>query len=158
MINFLYSRFEEELNRLDISMSNLLKNNRILDIGCGVGELVAELQENNPNVYGMDYNKGKIMERTRKIASKNLIVADAFNIPFKDNSFDMVISTYIFAGIISDIPFKDDFIPSKKPEFFIGEVMKEIYRVLNKEGLYLLCDQISIPNRELNNFKKIYPN
>lgn len=53
----------------------------VLEVGCGDGERVKELQEKGVNAIGFDINP-----------SYGMMVADAQNIPFRDNSFDAVYS------------------------------------------------------------------
>lgn len=83
---------------------NLIKDipyNNILEIGCGSGEL---------SKYLKNYNGIDISEKTP------FIVGNAHNLPFEDNSFDLIL-------LLDLLEHTDDKI-----------VMKEVYRVLKPNG------------------------
>ena len=66
---------------------------RILDIGCGKGYLLYEFKKLLPNskVCGIDISKYAIDNAHPEI-KENLINGNANDLPFSDNSFDLVIS------------------------------------------------------------------
>ncbi|GEM_PF-2197625 len=87
-------------------LSHLLNssdNKRILDVGCGCGFLTQKLTEKN-QVVGVDH----IFQFLRYASKKGLIPVqgDAVCLPFKDNSFDMVIAI----GVSQESPNMDVFI------------------------------------------------
>ena len=65
-------------------------NKKVLDIGCGYGDLLSEFKKNGAEVYGVD-----ISQESLKICNEkgiSVVKADCRNIPFKDNTFDVVYS------------------------------------------------------------------
>ena len=66
---------------------------RILDVGCGKGFLLYELSQILPNceVVGVDISEYAI-ENAKDEVRPNLQVAPAQNLPFEDDSFDLVYS------------------------------------------------------------------
>ena len=77
-----------------IKKYKLSNNSKILDIGCGKGFLLYEIKKILPNVKisGFDISKHGI-KNAPKIIRKNLFIHDVRKgIPFKKNSFDLVIS------------------------------------------------------------------
>jgi len=63
---------------------------KILDIGCGAGRHSLFLQKKGCSVVGMDFSKLAI--KVSKIRGlKNCVLASAFSLPFKKNSFDSVL-------------------------------------------------------------------
>jgi ubiquinone/menaquinone biosynthesis C-methylase UbiE len=66
---------------------------RILDVGCAKGFMLKDLQENFPKieVFGVDISNYAI-EHAHPDIKKRVTVADAQNLPFEDNSFDLVVS------------------------------------------------------------------
>ena len=88
---------EEQIKKLNFIKSFLEKLNikikesdKLLDVGCGTG-LTTQFWTNK-NKTGIDPAKKLIAKAKQKNKSSNYIVAQAENIPFKDNSFDIVIS------------------------------------------------------------------
>ena len=97
----------------------------ILDFGCGSGVLVNGLIEKGYKAYGcdVDVNKNLKTKYGDSLYKDNILKAIDFNnfqIPFKNNLFDLVISTSVFEHVFN------------KEESF-----KEIKRVLKKDGLAL---------------------
>jgi len=93
---------------------------KILDAGCGTGGMSAKLKAYKP--YAIDYSEEAIsFTRSREIV--NIARASVCCIPFKKSAFDIVISL----DVLYHINISDDV-----------ETLKEINRVLNKEGVLLL--------------------
>lgn len=74
----------------------------ILDVGCGSGSMTRLLAKSAPqaNVVGVDTNKQYLDFARRKATEENLQSiefreADAFSLPFADQSFDVVWSKYL---------------------------------------------------------------
>ena len=92
--------FDRRNNRL-IKEIPYLKNKKVLDVGCGRGELVFWVANEASRVWGTDYSPSaiKIANIARKHYSKKIISRvkfekmDATNLKFPDKSFDLVIYT-----------------------------------------------------------------
>lgn len=98
-----------------------MKKLRILDIGCGVGEIISRLAG---KVYACDISLSALkLARTK--TSCIFCRADAQSLPFKDNAFGLA----ILADIIEHVP---------NPEL----LMLELHRVLGNRGKAILV----IPN------------
>ena len=72
---------------------NLNSNSKVLDVGCAKGFMVYDLTKLIPGIQvkGIDISKYAI-ENSKKEIKQHLSVADAKNLPFEDNEFDVVIS------------------------------------------------------------------
>ena len=88
---------------------------RVLHIGCGSGPIVQSLN----NAIGLDYNYAKL-RFIRRFAIP-LVNATAFALPFKDASFDCVISSQVIEHIKYD-----------------ESIFSEMYRVLQPNGALIL--------------------
>lgn len=77
----------------------------VLDIGCGTGALSYVLYTNGLQVTGVDVAE-KMIEESRKnlrdTSAKVFKVDPNEDLPFKDNSFDLVISSYVAHGLKPD--------------------------------------------------------
>lgn len=62
----------------------------VLDIGCGYGKFLKFWKDMGARmVVGMDFSKS-MLGQARQKSDCSLLIGDAFKIPFKDNSFDLV--------------------------------------------------------------------
>lgn len=71
-----------------------LKDKGILDAGCGTGLFSAEAVKRGGKVTSLDLGEKLLKEVSKKCKSK-LVVGSVTDIPFKDNSFDIVICTEV---------------------------------------------------------------
>lgn len=65
---------------------------RILDIGCGMGELVRELLKQGTDAYGVDVSSVAAAHCNR-YAPGRFFAGSILKLPFQDESFDTLIST-----------------------------------------------------------------
>ncbi len=99
-----------------------LKKFKCLDIGCSSGLITSFISKNFKETYGIDTDFNAI-RLAKKLSNKKLkfIKASALNIPFKNNSFDLVICNHIY-----------EHVPDSQKMF------NEIYRILKKDGFCYL--------------------
>ncbi len=128
-----------------------LKIGNILEVGCNVGNQLSLLQAQGfKNLYGIDIFPQAVELAKTHTKNINIIQASAFDLPFKDNYFDLVFTS----GVLIHISPKN-----------IKKAMKEIYRVSKKYiwGFeYYNNNHITIPYRGnknrlwKGNFAKMY--
>jgi len=97
---------ENEIYNL-ISLNNY---NTILEAGCGTGRWVKSLYNNIQNVFGLDYSLDMLRIPRSDNPNLNMVNADAVDIPFKDNCFDLVFCV----NAIHHFPDKVKFIDESK--------------------------------------------
>jgi len=109
-------------SQIDTYLKNK-KDLKILDIGCGTGIMIKNLQRYG-KVNGMDIEI-TALNFCRKRGLKNLIQADMGSLPYKNNNFDLVSAFDVLyhKGIKNDV-----------------DVFKEIFRVLKPDGILILTD------------------
>lgn len=66
----------------------------IIDVGSGTGRFAKPLQEMGFGVIGVDVARGMLAKASEK-GVRGLVVADAHSLPFKDESFDVVIIVHV---------------------------------------------------------------
>ncbi|MEK6563514.1 MAG: methyltransferase domain-containing protein [Candidatus Omnitrophota bacterium] len=73
--------------------------NKVLDIGCGTGWLLAELKRFLPQarLWGLDIS----LEMARKTRERfaDVLAGDAVSLPFKDNTLDLVLSNAVYQWV-----------------------------------------------------------
>ena len=72
---------------IDKHFSNI-KNKKVMDIGCGYGLILSHLESKGASAYGLEICKDIVKNRGKM----KIIQGDCRDIPFKDNSFDYVMS------------------------------------------------------------------
>ena len=105
-----------ELNNLFIG--EIDRNARILEIGSNIGNQLLLLQKMGfKNLYGIEINSHAIEFSKRRTKNINIIQGSSFDIPFKNDYFDIVFTS----GLLIHINPRD-----------IEKAMKEIYRCSRK--------------------------
>lgn len=102
------------LKTLDLS-----KAQKILDLGCGPGELIQELYTRNIDldVTGVDFSKGMIIESQEKNPKAKHIQMDVKDLHNINEKYDIIISTH-------SLPYW------KNPD----KVIKDLYSIINMDG------------------------
>ena len=93
---------------------DIKKSDRVLEVGCGAGMIACYL---DCRYVGMDYSR-LLAKRHIELCKHTVIVAEANNIPFKDESFDKSFAFSVFHYFSS--------------KAYAGEVLKEMKRVCKK--------------------------
>jgi pseudaminic acid biosynthesis-associated methylase len=94
------------------------RNIKILEVGTNSGNQLALLQKMGfKNLYGIEINEHAVDLARKRLKGINVIQGSAFDIPFKDNFFDLVYT----AGVLIHIS-KDD----------VNKVISEMHRCSKK--------------------------
>lgn len=94
--NFGISR--EDLNNLFIAGLN--RNIKILEVGSNIGNQLILLQKMGyKNLYGIEINNYAVELSKSRTKNINIILGSVFDIPFKDNYFDLVFTSGLLIHI-----------------------------------------------------------
>lgn len=99
-----------------------VKGKKVLDVGSGTGRLAVELDKKGAKVTALDASEKMLEVLSKKIKLKT-VVGYAEELPFKDESFDIVIATFLVVHL-------------KDPKCFF----EEAYRVLKNDGILLVSN------------------
>jgi ubiquinone/menaquinone biosynthesis C-methylase UbiE len=71
---------------------------RLLDVGCGTGQLAARLRRELPaiHVVGCDFSIGMLEHARARDDAVAWVRGDAMRLPFRDRTFDVIVSTEAF--------------------------------------------------------------
>ena len=113
-----------------LSQTDLLRpGDKILEIGCGIGSLVFELSRKGYDIIGIDLSREVIEYGRKKYGDIRLEVQAAEELPYDDESFDVVLSFDLLEHIAQ-----------------VDRHISEVRRVLRGDGLYLF----QTPNKYSN--------
>ena len=100
-------------------------NPRILEIGVGTGNLAGKFLNSNYNMIGIDQSREMLAVAKEKYPGLKVRLGKFLKIPYDNNSFDIIISTYAFHHL-------------NEEEKHIA--IKEMMRVLNNDGAIIIGD------------------
>jgi len=114
-----------------------LAKGKVLEIGIGTGKNLPYYPE-GVEVIGIDFSRGmleKAEKRKKELGLENvkLLYMDAQNMELDDNTFDTVVSTFVFCTV---------------PDSIKG--LKEAYRVLKPGGTAIFLEHMKSNSRLLN--------
>lgn len=119
-------RFRRKANAI-LEELKTFKNPKVLELGCGTGILSQYLLENNSKlrIEGIDISPkaiGVARKTLRKYKNAHFQAGDALHLPFKSNTFDVVVGN----SILHHIP--------------LVESLQEVRRVLKPNGKIWFCE------------------
>lgn len=93
----------------------------VMDLGCGSGKSVHMFKKKSPDIkwVGLDITNTITLELSQ-FKNSEFLVYDGVNIPFKDNSFDIIYSNQVFEHV-------------EHPK----ELLREVHRVLKPGGYFI---------------------
>ena len=104
-----------------LAQTDLLRpEDRILEIGCGIGTIVNELSSKGNDIVGIDISGEAIEYGRKKYGDIRLETQAAETLPYEDESFEVVLSFDLFEHIAA-----------------IDKHISEVRRVLRSGGYYL---------------------
>jgi ubiquinone/menaquinone biosynthesis C-methylase UbiE len=108
------------IDDLQVEVARPLSTDKdVLELGCGTGMILKELALVARNAIGIDISPGMLQQA--KSRGLDVVVGSATDLPFVDESFDMVCSFKVLAHIEQ-----------------ITDVMSEVHRVLRPGGVAAL--------------------
>lgn len=98
------------------------KNSKVLDLCTGTGD-IAGFMDKSCEVIGLDFSKNMLDIAKKKYPWVNFIEGDCTDLPFEDNSFDVITISFGLRNIEN-----------------YNKALDEIYRVLKPNGLFMHLD------------------
>lgn len=110
--------------RTGLFINAIGSNRNILEVGCGTGLFTKEIQHTNNKITAIDISPDLIEIAKKRISnpSVDLIVGNAYDTPFNDNSFDCIIGSSVLHHLD------------------VGLAIKEFHRLLKPDGKILFTE------------------
>lgn len=109
------------------SSIDFLKKNRILDIGCGTGEFILELEGEEGELIGLEPWRTQIRIARNKSSKADFIIGIGEHLPFVSSSFTIVHAAFVLEHI-------------KEQEYFLNEIS----RVISNNGKLIIISPNSL--------------
>ncbi len=108
-----------------VEFVNVKKNSKILDAGCGTGNLlkILETKDRALKLYGVDISKEMLKIARKKLKNTKIKLEAVEKISFKKNYFDYIFSIDAFHHYYNH-----------------DLVMRNFYRILKKNGYLIIVD------------------
>lgn len=117
-------KFVEPMYDVIVDEIQKLESGRILDVGCGNGNLFSLLPDGKYELSGVDFSENMIVEAKMNCSNKaTFSVADAEKLPFESDTFDIIVCNASFHHYIHP-----------------DTVLEEMHRVLKDGGKLLIGD------------------
>ena len=123
---------------------NISDKSIVLDLASGSGDIINNLKKKSSAKFiALDANLEMIKEAKKKINDENVYFIKSFaeKLPFKDNCFDIITVSF---GI--------------RNFYNIDKALKEISRVLKKDGCFFCLEFSKINNKTLEKVYSLYSN
>ncbi len=104
---------------------------KVLDFGCGIGRILEYDFLLNADYYGVDISPNMIKNARQKWQNRphtTFYVYDGITLPFESETFDYILSTWVFQHIIEDNKLK--------------QLIAELAKLLRPEGSLLFIEQV----------------
>lgn len=123
-----------------VQMMNDLRGKKVLDLGAGTGRMIHHLRNLGANVVAADLSEKMLKKLHKKYPDIETIVADIEGLPFKDESFDCVLASFVIVHLK-----------------YLDKAFEEVYRVLKPGGAFFVTNinQRKAPKLELKDGKEI---
>lgn len=118
-----YFRLIEEIEISVLKQYITNDQTRVLELGCGTGIFLEHFQNTAIDLHGLDYTFGmlQVAKSTLKTQNIQLLQGDAQNLPYSNQSFDIVYSLKVLAHL---------------PQ--LEQALSEVQRILRPQGFAIL--------------------
>lgn len=137
-----YRKYDELLDTVFIQAVEGKDNNiKVLEIGVGTGNLAGRFLDRDYNIIGIDQSREMLNVAKEKYPKIKLRLGDFLNIPYENNEFDVIVSTYAFHHLNDEEK---------------GISIKEMLRVLKNNGKIVIGDLMFESEIEKQNVIKTF--
>ena len=95
LIRWLTQRFLRSLGEVLDDIEREQPTARVLEVGCGEGEIAARLHQRWPDVVGLDLPDAGLRSSWTQVTGPRFMHGDAARLPFDDGAFDVVVAVEV---------------------------------------------------------------
>ena len=125
--NLISLGMHKKIKELSLKNLTIKENSKILDLCTGTGDIALYLKKKSPSsditAIDFSYEMLSVAKSKNKKADIKFLQADCTSLPFDDNSFDLCTISFGLRNIENQ-----------------DAAIKEIYRVLKKDGIFMHLD------------------
>jgi SAM-dependent methyltransferase len=121
--------------QLIVDSGYIRSGDHVLDLGCGPGDFTKAYLDAGATVLGVDFAPEMVRVAQQRFPNVTFKVADAEDLPFDDQSFDVVVAAYVVHHLA-------------RPEL----VFREVHRVLRPRGRFLFVIPIQEDQASFGSF------
>ena len=114
-------------------------NGTVLDVACGTGDMVVELQKQGCTVTGIDLSDEMLAVARQKAPTATYMIADAEHLPFEDETFDAVTCAFGVRNFV-----------------YLEKGLSEMLRVLKPGGRMVILELATPDSPLLRPFYNLY--
>lgn len=114
-------------------------NGKVLDVACGTGDMIVELQKQGCSVTGIDLSEEMMAIARQKAPTATYMIADAEHLPFPDETFDAVTCAFGVRNFVH-----------------LEQGLKEMLRVLKPGGRMVILELATPDNPLIRPFYNLY--
>ena len=117
---------------------------RILDVGCGTGDLAMAFASKKGSTVGCDFCRPMLQRAKEKVLRNpgsriDLVEGDALSVPFREGTFDAVVSAFVLRNLAN-----------------LSDGVKEMWRVLRPGGVLGILEFAMPRNSLYGNLYRFY--
>ncbi len=105
------------------TMMGDVEGKKVLDVGCGTGRMIENLRKFQAKPVGLDISKEMLRIARKKFLGTEFVLGDIENLPFEDDEFDMVLSSFVLVHL-GDLRL----------------AFEEVHRVLKDGGVFIVTN------------------
>ncbi|MDO9535738.1 MAG: methyltransferase domain-containing protein [Bacillota bacterium] len=121
--NIIFSSVQKRQGKELLNKLSPLKGKKVLDLGGGTGKFAAQMFSAGADVWLLDASPQMLKRASRILPSDRLILGDAKNLPFSNNTFDIITLVDVFHHIRNQ-----------------EDTLSECYRILRPGGSLCLLE------------------
>ena len=92
------AKWTRDLRAYIFNRIQLNQTHRVLEVGCGTGAILSELSS-QISIHGLDINSIALAQCHSHVPSSSLICGNALQLPYPDNSFDVVYCHFLLLWV-----------------------------------------------------------
>jgi len=100
------SRFFEDLNIYPIKYARMIldnKEDKALEIGCGLGRVLKHYHYNGYNIFGIERSEVAVKKILVEDGKLNVSVGDVLNLPYPDSFFDVIMAFGLYHNLENEL-------------------------------------------------------